>query len=146
MPNFEDALRANLLGMNAKLEAVDNDLHQEVAFASEGVKRVTSGKLQLLLEPLSENDEGIRYNLLLCDETHDYSDSVATFEVRVNGYPIRAAPGSRYHQVIFLGKWTEINDRKGLADYFSQMASNPDSALVQKIAFLIRRLQRQEAR
>ena len=133
MPSLEDALSATLLGMNREFERADRDLHEEVNLASQVLQRLSSGLASLELLKVQESEDGIVYRLRLRGE--DYGEDIGAIRVPAKGYPLIAA-----------GSWASIaiqspnlEDRAALSAYFAAMGSNPDSPLVVKTAYLMRR-------
>jgi hypothetical protein len=136
MIDFEQALKEVILGKNEKFLVADSDLHTEVAAASQALGRISKGKASLVLEPVQESEEGITYRLMLTAK--DYADEVGAFTVPSDGYPIIAVPTVQpYHAE--QEKKNPLNNKEALRGYFVSMASNPDSPLVMKLAFVIRR-------
>jgi hypothetical protein len=123
MSDFQTALLETLKGVNKAFQAADADLHEEVATASKAVANVTDGKAILELVVFDEHEAGVVYNLTLT--AGEQKLPLVSFEIPRKGYPVK---GPR-----------PIPNREELARTFADMATNPDSPLVTKLAFLLRR-------
>jgi hypothetical protein len=124
MTDFQKALETTIHGLNTAFKTADADLHEVVASAGLAVTRITDGKGTLQLVPKSEDEADIRYQLVLSDSENELS----LYEVIVStrGYPLQ------------IGHF-RIANKQELSRVFEEMASNPDSPLVRKLAFWIRR-------
>ena len=123
MSNFQTVLQETLKGINKAFQVADADLHEEVAVASKAVANVTDGKGALELVVIGEDESGLSYNLMLT--TEEKKLQLGSFHVPRKGYPIITSHGA-------------IPARQELAGLFANMATNPDSPLVTKLAFLLR--------
>jgi hypothetical protein len=109
-------------------------LHAEVASASDALSKISAGAIQVTLAPHIEAEDGVTYRLHV-----ETNNAVAThlgfFRVSQKGYPILFSQidGSLVHQA------QEFSDRTKLKTFFYDMASNPDSPLIQKVAYLMRK-------
>ena len=133
MPSLEDALSATLLGINRDFERADRDLHEEVNLASQVLQRLSNGLASLELVKVEESERGMVYMLRLLGE--GYGEEIGAFRVPARGYPLIAA-GSRGS---IANQSPNLDDRAALSAYFAGMGSNPDSPLVVKAAYLMRR-------
>jgi hypothetical protein len=131
MSAFEDVLRGTMSQQNRGFEQADADLRAETIASSAGIENLTDKRGALCLGPPQEQDSGVWYELLLLfrpaesGETKQYT--LGTFFVPWKGYPIRTGHG------------LELPDRRAIAAYFVEMARNPTSALVNYLAFNLRR-------
>jgi hypothetical protein len=163
MSDFEKALQATLEGVNEGFRRANSDLHQEVGSASKAISRLTGDTAHLVLNPEQETPSVTVYSLLLevsqpggvIDLTKghhvssaakqpilslpsqgaaDFSSpkhySLGTIQIPSTGYPITAAANN--NTVI-------LQDREGIVNFLTDMASRKDSPLVLYLAFLSRR-------
>ena len=130
MADFQAALQATLLGVNQAFASADADLHQEVVSASKAVATITNGIASLQLQPTRESEAGIQYALVLSANGEDAP--LFYFTVPTQGYPI-------YTSATPTVAGEPLQNRQGLSDVFAQMAANPDSPLVRRLAFLLRK-------
>ena len=141
MPSFEELLRASLQGVNVRSEAADRDLHKEVASAAQVIEKITGGKATLRLDAVHEGEPHV-YALLLGQEGS--FEEILGFKLDARGYPIRAQPRAVWLLEQDAGdSGKTIGNKEELGKLFAEMASNPDSPLVVKLAFLMRRAQPQ---
>ncbi len=144
---FEEALKTTLVSINEDFEKADADLHKEVVVAAQSLANITQGAATMSLKKRYEAESGIHYDLFVSGKEKEYS--IAGFFVSSRGYPIKIlSPG---HSGIVSEDGTEVKppskgtvlalckDRDGLTDYFSQLASNPDSTLVTAAAYIMRK-------
>ncbi len=136
MPNFEEALKSSLLGVNEKFRHADADLHEEVNGASMVIEKLTDGKIRLTLSRRKEDSEGVFY-VLRIEPGNKYGEEVGGIKVSSSGYPLgvaaRATDVTADENYLFC-----LKDRPAIGKYFAELASNPDSPLVKKLAFLLR--------
>jgi hypothetical protein len=126
MPNYEEALRNALTALHGDFERADTDLHQEVAAAARALQSITQGIVTLKLVKLDEGETGRRYKLVVSGRAVDAD--IEVFHVPPRGYPITVS-----------GVALRCKDKQALAEYFSQLASNPDSKLVIQAAYIMRK-------
>jgi hypothetical protein len=131
MGDFASILRATLEGIPDALSEADRDLHQEVAEAARAVEQVSDGEVRLALRLADETPAAFDYTLQLDYQSriHDLS----RLSVPVRGYPILIlSPGTK-EQV------GDLKNREQIRGYLEEMARDPDSALVQYLAFARRK-------
>src|SRR5436190_1726482 len=134
MPTFEEALRASLEGVDRGFRSAEADLRQQVNSASQVVAKLTGQRAYLELLKEDERPSGTFFTLRLVFNKRYYE--VAAFQILAKGYPIR---GGRSVSSLVEGAYeTNLLDRPGLEEYFVNMASNPESPLVLRIALLLR--------
>ena len=138
MPQFEEALKATLLGMNDAFGQADADLHRAVASADQVVGRVSDGAANLRLWKHEENTGGVIYRLALvsADKRIKIQPVLGAFLVRSQGYPVLAAPDE---ESLRTPEGVQLKDNGQINNYLAEMAANPDSPLVQHLAFFMRR-------
>jgi hypothetical protein len=135
--SLEELLRSSLEGVNRTFQEADQALHAEIATANDALSKISGGSIELKLHPAHEDDSGVVY-ILNVQAKKAAVGNLGYFGVGQKGYPI--VVGSSLPPVA-LGQGLRINDRTALQAHFHEMASNPDSPLVQKVAFLMRKKQ-----
>jgi len=128
---FEEALKSTLQNINTSFDEADGDLHRVVASVSKALGDVTK-ILLVALNKVGENEEGTSYQLILTGP-EVATNVVAGFFVPAKGYPIKCQTRTGA-----LSDETYCKDKQELEKYFAAMASNPDSPLVTRSAFLMR--------
>ncbi len=128
MSTFEEALKTSLLGVNEAFKLADADLHQEVAAASQALAQLSGGIAVLELITLFENAQGIAYNLTVKSGGSNILH-VAQLLVPAKGYPVTLQQPPGKH----------LKTRQEIGAFLAEMAANPDSPLIQHLAFLMRR-------
>lgn len=133
--SLEEKLKSTLEGLNRGFFEADEDLHRQVFAANEAIDKITNRKVTLKLERHIEEDNGVGYHFRI--QSGDMSSSVGYFYVSTRGYPIFYARND--HAFRNKAAVTSLNDRTALSDLFSDLATNPDSPLIQSVAFFMRR-------
>jgi len=132
MSSFEDSLKTTLLTVNEAFDVADADLHREVAEAARGLQRVTEGAATLTLKKTGEGEQGAHYSLFISGS--GVEAVVGQFHVHARGYPVSVISTLRSSQENLV-----CNDSHALTEYFSKLASNPDSGLVTQAAYIMRK-------
>ncbi|HYR77132.1 MAG TPA: hypothetical protein VEM96_14965 [Pyrinomonadaceae bacterium] len=140
MSAFEDLLKKAVLGLGESFESAKKDLFEETTALSESVERVTAGKGVLALRKTSENPEQTQYTLYVTG-AHQVSE-ITTFFLSAKGYPIKVASEAVMATIDFFD--TILSNREDIRKYYNQLASEANSRLVLRIAFLIRKDQPKE--
>jgi hypothetical protein len=102
---------------------------------SSAVAKISGGVAQLVLVVATEGEEGIMYALML-DAKGTGRWNLGFFGVSRRGFPIIFGPSSN-ELTAATGK--AIEDPAQLKALFHEMASNPDSPLIQKVAYAMRK-------
>lgn len=140
MASFGEALKKALAGMSNDFVTARNDLVEEVADVSKQVEELTLGKVKLALELQREDEDGAILSLVMLNEEGLHQE-VTGFSVRLSGYPIISAPTRMLKmRVEGLAKSTPIQNRQGIREFFTQLASDRNSPLVRKLAFVLRNM------
>ena len=132
MTDFSERLKRSLTGVNAAFDAADADLHAVIAEAARGVQENTNGKATLALDVKKDDDRGTVYALVL--DTRDDKQELVRITVQRGGYPILFTSES-----LESSRGVKVTNRTELEEEVTAMASNPDSPLVVKLAFLMRK-------
>ena len=134
MSEFEESLKKSIYGVGEAYRTAEKDLYEEVAAASESVKRVTGGIASLALRKTKETSAGTEFELYVQHERS--AQEVAVLYVDANGYPIKVAASDLY---LVTGDYEDIFARReDIRKYLNNAASTPDSRLVLRIAYLLR--------
>jgi hypothetical protein len=132
MPTFEEALRNNIKGPPEAYRVADFDLHQEVLQASDATARVTDNAYRLSIVRVGSPTDGAAYVLVLEDTRSLRTTPIDAFLVPMRGYPVFAV-GHGGEQIDFRNG-ASLKDREAIHDYFNELAANPDSELVTRLA------------
>jgi hypothetical protein len=134
MSTFEESLKKTVLGIGQEYSRTVRDLVEETNSVSDSVHRVTNGLAQLLLKTDFTVTTGTYFSLNVKD-TKTFSE-VGAFFVKSNGYPVKVASSVIEAKG---GIWeTELYSRADIRKYFEDLASNSESRLTLRVAFLIR--------
>jgi hypothetical protein len=144
MSSFEDALRQAVSGIEKGLQEAEADLLAAVVPAAQDVERISNGAAKLQLVPVSDDPEdGKLFDLVLSRRKGQGYWGVAAFLLSPRGYPVKAGRTSVYLKMNNFEAL--IQNKDGLAKYLLELASNRDSALVLRLAFLMRQDQSAQA-
>jgi hypothetical protein len=138
--SFEEALKTSVLGVDQGFRDAVTDLRQEVSAASAAVSKLTNQQASLELRKNDEQPLGTYFDMRMNfspvnSNSRRYYD-VSAFFISAKGYPIKAGCSV---SVLAGGEYEiEIPDVSQLKKYFVDMASNPDSSLVLRLALLLR--------
>lgn len=135
MSMFEELLKETIRSLSDAYKLAENDLVEQTQLASEAVERVTRGIAKLALEKTSETTESTRFTLYVAGG--DKLSEVTNFVIPMKGYPIKVASDAtsarlRNYEAV-------LKTKDDLLTYFAQLASNGDSRLALRIAFLLRK-------
>jgi hypothetical protein len=136
--SLEELLKTSLEGVNRAFQDADQALHAEVASASDALSKISDGTIQVKLEPAAESQDGAITYSFVVDKEKTTRDRLGWFRVTPKGYPILYSQNQMYLET---GPRESISDGPKLKAFFHQMASNPDSSLIQKVAYLMRKKQ-----
>jgi hypothetical protein len=131
MGDFAATLRATLEGMPDSFSEADRDLHHVVADAARAVEQLSDGQVRLALHVEEEAPDGVRYSLQLTYREKAYK--VSCLSVPRRGYPIAVLDS------VSLNVLSSLKSKEQIREYLEEMAGNPDSALVQYLAFARRK-------
>lgn len=134
MSQLEDLLRNAVMGVGKAYGVAEKDLSEELAIASEAVRKVSSGLGTLRLRKAEEDAGGSTFSLSLLSEKN--VQEIAVFYVSPNGYPIKVARSER--SLMYDEYEAVLQSREEINHYFTQAVSTPDSRLVLRVAFLLR--------
>jgi hypothetical protein len=134
--SLEEMLRSSLEGVNRAFQEADKALHAEVSSTNIALAKISGGTLQVKLHLFREDEEGLSYRFLL--ETNKARGvPLGAFRVSLKGFPILFGQDLAS---VERGDYSEaIGDSSQLMAFFHNMASNPDSPLIQKVAYLMRK-------
>jgi len=134
MPTFEEALRATVSRVSDAYQKAETDLKREVEAAALAVAKMSNHKAVLDLRKESERKGTTYFSLRLYAKPEYYT--LTAFAVPGFGYPIRAGDEEN---ILYDNSYLAVLDNaQELHDYFVTLASNPDSALVLRLAMLLR--------
>jgi hypothetical protein len=139
MSDYEELLRASLSGPTEAYKVANSDLNEVVVAVSSALQKVTGLPVKLELRRRSEEVEGTVYNLTLAGGKNP--DSLVTFIVPAKGYPIRVGATMTARGELVTPR--VLADKEALESYFAELSTNPDSALVVRMSFLLRTRQKQ---
>jgi hypothetical protein len=128
MTDFNALIKQTLAGLTEKFKEACGDLNEMVARISDDIQAVTGVPLKLHLSKSTENISGTQFQLQVHSETG--GRAIFSFFVPAKGYPIQ-----------ILDSKTSMANRSELESVFAEMVSNPDSPLMQNIAFAVRQKQ-----
>jgi hypothetical protein len=137
MPTFEELLAASLGGVNASFQRTVAELHEEIAKASQVIARLSDGKAELMLNKRLETESSVCYEMYLKTVPNAVDLGVA-FWIDTKGYPIRTASLAQLHRPVDRAQARELTSREDVRTLLDELASNPDSPLVIKLAFFLR--------
>lgn len=138
MPSFEEQLVTTLSGLNKRFEQASTDLHDEISNAAQSIKKISNGEVDLVLDRSFETEQFVIYSLLLRKAESSHSLSIG-FLIDTRGYPIKTGPDSTLRDDASRPNVEKLKDQKALQEFVMRLASNPDSPLVVKLAFLLRK-------
>jgi len=134
--SLEELLRSSLEGVNREFQEADQALHSEVVRTSDALSKITEGVVQVKLGLISEDENGIIYSFSIDAKKSNHA-LLGVFLVSVKGFPIMFGPDAK---LVKRGEDSvTIRDLSQLRDFFHNMASNPDSPLIQKVAYVMRK-------
>lgn len=133
--SLEDLLRSSIESVTKAFQEADLALHGEVANLSNAISRISNGTVTVGLEPVTEEESEVIYHLSVFGNGR--REYLASFGVTPKGYPITY--GQWWERQDGWVNPSELKDLSMLQACFQKMASNPDSPLVQKVAFLMRK-------
>ncbi len=137
---LEDLLRSSIEGVNREFEEADRALHDEVTSAGQALGKISGGDLLLRLDLAAEDQDNIVYRFFV-NSKRSGGANLGAFLVGLKGFPIFFGEDVESVQRavrsgLVAGK---IANHAELRAFFHKMASNPDSPLVQKVAYLMRK-------
>jgi hypothetical protein len=132
---FEEILKRSVLGLGDSYRIAEADLYEETAAASESVKNVTADLAHLELQKSEDDAECTWINLVVATQGEFYE--IATFLLSPQGYPLKVGVSQQTMSVMNKFEARLVN-RDDIREYFTTLASNNNSRLVLRIAYLIR--------
>ncbi len=133
--SLEEVLRSSLEGVNREFQEADKALHAEVTTTSDALSKITNGGVQANISLAVEQENGVVYSFYV--QAKAFRIQIGAFRVTVKGFPIIF--GQDPDSIARGQNLAEFRDRSQLREFFQNMASNPDSPLVQKTAYLMRK-------
>jgi len=134
--SLEEMLRSSLEGVNRAFQEADKALHSEVSSTNDALAKISGGVVQAKLDLFREDEDGLSYRFLL-EAGRGRTVPLGAFRVSLKGFPILFGPDVTS---VERGDFLEaIGDPSQLMAFFHKMASNPDSPLIQKVAYLMRK-------
>lgn len=141
MSPFEEALKVSLHGLGDAFKAADADLHQEVLAAIQSIERVTQDRVTLEIVPVRDRIPRGAYNLVLRPTSTRRRSQIAViarFLISPQGYPVYGTEGDPIFDLPTIhATWTPLKDREAIARFLASLAANPDSHLVQQLAYFL---------
>jgi hypothetical protein len=135
--SLEELFRSSLEGVNRAFLEADAALHAEVASASDALSKISEGAIQVKLDLQTEDEDGVTYGLYLDKKkASTLRVRLGFFRVSQKGYPMLFSQSTLSFERDPAVQ--QIPDFQKLKAFFHDMASNPDSPLVQKVAYLMR--------
>ena len=135
MSQFEEILKRSVLGLGDSYRVAEADLREETASVSDSVKNITGGLAYLVLQKSDDDAESTWINLVVATQGEFFE--LATFLLSPQGYPIKV--GASQQTMAITGKIeARLVNRDDIKEYFNSLASNNNSRLVLRIAYLIR--------
>ena len=135
MSQFEEILKRSVLGLGDSYRGAEADLYEETAAASESVKNITEGLTHLILQRSEDDAESTWINLVVATQGDFYE--IATFLLSPQGYPIKVGASQQTMSIMSKVEARLVN-RDDIREYFTTLASNNNSRLVLRIAYLLR--------
>jgi hypothetical protein len=139
MASFGEALQQALADLSKALLAAQDDLLEEVTDASKAVEQLTQGKVKLKLALNQENENGVVLSLMMYND-QGLNQEITAFRIGLGGYPIISAPSVMFPLTNSTPPESiKIPTREGIKQFFNQLASDRNSPLVRKLAFVLRK-------
>lgn len=139
MASFAEELKKALANVSNDYLAARNDLLEEVVDASKQVEELTQGRVKLTLEKKQEDENGAILSLVMLND-QSAPQEITGFKIGLGGYPILVAPWATLRMGIeSLRGMTKIPDKQGISAFMTQLASDRNSPLVRKLAFVLRK-------
>jgi hypothetical protein len=132
---FEEILRRSVVGLGESYRVAEADLYEETASASESVKNITEGLAHLVLQKSEDDAESTWVNLVVATQGEFYE--IATFLLSPQGYPIKVGASQQTMSIMNKVEARLVN-RDDIREYFTALASNNNSRLVLRVAYLMR--------
>lgn len=139
MADFEELLKKSIGGINTPFEAAERDLSEVVGEVAKALRSVANPNLDLRLAIKRDDESGRTYALSLTGKGVFVSSEVTYFFNPTRGYPIAEGNWGEYEQIQMMNSFS---DRAELVKFFSHMLQDRDSALMTKVAFILRKIAR----
>lgn len=140
MAGLDDLLKHALAGLNSSFRAAEKDLSDLVGELSGALQRVVDQELKAGLRIETDNESGRLYGLSLVSKRYSSPTLITCFVVQSSGYPVLEGPPSNVLMTRIDPAMTRtLQDREQLEEFFKGLLSNQESALMVKLAFMLRR-------
>lgn len=139
MIDFEHTLQQSLSGINDKFNEANNDLRTTVLSVAKAVEKLSHNSCELQLRTDKNDTVGVTYSLIAIIPTNERRPKIQridSFIVQTSGYPIVQGEYQKFNDDFEVE--LELKDKAELTDHFLKLLSNPESALLQAVAFAIR--------